>query len=253
MATDNTIKTKGIIISEQRYRESSKILNIFTEKRGRINTIASGVLRPKSGLMLATEKLVESEFILNLNKGRFYIKEGEVLNSNIELSENLKSLFVGEIISEILLFTMPENMIDEKVYGLVSETFRNLREGVISPRLLNLGFQLKFISLIGFKPILSKCGSCGSKNYQNMYFSYEDGGIICGNCLRNSKFYVKIDRGELELLIQLLFSKFSDYDKLNLEGINCEKVENIILNYLLYNTELTELKSQTKLNKLLGI
>lgn len=253
MAIDKFVKTRGIIIKEQRYKESSKILTLFSEKRGKLNIFASGVLRPSSGLLMATEKFVESNFVLNLNKNRFYINKGEVINSNVEIASSLKRYFTADIICEILDKTMPENLVDEGVYNLTSETFKNLKNKNIDPDILRIGFMIKFISIIGFKPILDSCTDCGTKDYNNMYFSYRDGGIICGNCLRNNENCVKIDRRELEYIIRLLYSKLSDYEMFEIPEDKLSKIGNIILNYLLYNTELTELKSQKKLENFPGI
>ncbi len=252
MDTNELVKTKGIILSQENYKESSKIISLFTEKRGRINLFASGVLRPKSGLMLATEKFVESEFELTRTSSNYYINSANLINSNLELANNLKTFFIGEMICELIIKTMPEHLVEEKIYNLTSQTFGILRENKLDPSLIKVGYIIKYISFLGFRPQLQECAECSSKDYSNMFFSYKDGGIICRNCLDINEEYVKLSRIELEFILKLLYSKFSDYKDLNLPDEVLNKIDTLIYNYMLYNTDLVGLESRDRFLKLTG-
>ena len=50
-------KVKGIVISENAYSETSKLLNIFTEEYGIISVIAKGAKSIKSHIRSVTTKL----------------------------------------------------------------------------------------------------------------------------------------------------------------------------------------------------
>ena len=253
MGTNDFIKTRGIVLSEEKYKESSKIISLFTEKNGRINLFASGVLRPKSGLMLVSEKFVESDFLLTRNKNNFYIKSAEVINSNMEIANNLKKYFIADMICELLLKTMPENLVDEKIYNLTSQVFNYLKSDKLNPQILKIGYMIKLISFLGFRPQLQQCTECSSKDYSNMYFSHRDGGIICGNCLDISGEYVKLSKVEIELILKILYSKFSDYGQMDLPEKFVNRVDNLIYDYMLYSIDLKELDSQNKYKKLMEI
>ncbi|NLD17422.1 MAG: DNA repair protein RecO [Tissierellia bacterium] len=253
MGTNDFIKTRGIVLSEEKYKESSKIISLFTEKNGRINLFASGVLRPKSGLMLVSEKFVESDFLLTRNKNNFYIKSAEVINSNMEIANNLKKYFIADMICELLLKTMPENLVDEKIYNLTSQVFNYLKSDKLNPQILKIGYMIKLISFLGFRPQLQQCTECSSKDYSNMYFSHRDGGIICGNCLDISGEYVKLSKVEIEIILKILYSKFSDYEQLDLPEKFVNRIDNLIYDYMLYSIDLKELDSQNKYKKLMEI
>lgn len=214
---------------------------------------ASGVLRPKSGLMLVSEKFVESDFLLTRNKNNFYIKSAEVINSNMEIANNLKKYFIADMICELLLKTMPENLVDEKIYNLTSQVFNYLKSDKLNPQILKIGYMIKLISFLGFRPQLQQCTECSSKDYSNMYFSHRDGGIICGNCLDISGEYVKLSKVEIEIILKILYSKFSDYEQLDLPEKFVNRIDNLIYDYMLYSIDLKELDSQNKYKKLMEI
>ncbi|NLW43067.1 MAG: DNA repair protein RecO [Tissierellia bacterium] len=253
MDTNEYIRTRGIVLSEEKYKESSKIINLFTEKNGRINIFASGVLRPKSGLMMVSEKFVESDFLLTRSKNNFYIKSGEVINSNIELANNLHKYFIADMICELLIKTMPENLVEEKIYNLTSQVFSYLKDDMVNPQILKMGYLLKLISFLGFRPQLQQCVECSSKDYSNMYFSHRDGGIICGNCLDIDGEYVKLSKVEIEIILKMLYSKFSDYEQMDIPENIIGRVDNLVYDYILYCTDITELVSQNKYKKLMEI
>lgn len=253
MDINKVIETRGIVISSQRYKETSRIINVFTEIRGKINIFANGVLRPTSGMMLTTEKFVESDFSLQLSKNNYYINSAKIINSNLELGNNPKSFLVGELICEALDLTMLENQIDTDLYNFISTSFKYLRKAEIDIDLLRLGFMIKYISHIGFKPHLSSCNLCNSKNASNMFFSNSNGGLVCGNCLDTNEDFVKVNKDEIEGLIKLLYSKYAAYADFKIEKDVLKKLNLLIYNYFIYNAELDRLNAQIKYEKLFGI
>ncbi len=247
------IKTKGFVLSEVRYRESSKIIDLFTKNRGRINVFVYGALRPNNNLMLVTEKFVESDFVLVKNKNSFNIKSADIINSNIELGKRPKNYIIAELVSELLLKTMPDNLVDEVVYDLSTSTLNALKLGDVDGNLIKIGFMLKYISIIGFRPHLSNCVSCRTTNLNGLYFSPEVGGLICGNCLEIVEDYDKLNKIELETIIKFLLGKYEDYKEFDIDIDTQRKLEKIIYKYVIYNTELTDLESRKKFIKLFEI
>lgn len=250
MDTNELIETKGIVLNQMRYKEFGKILDVLTEDYGRINVFAGGVLKPKNKLMLQTEKFVESKFTFSKSKGKFYIQKAEVLNSNLEIGKNLKNYFLAELVSELLIKTLPENYVEKNVYGLTEKLFIKLREDNINIELLKSGFIIKYLSFIGFKPHLNSCVICGNKKISDFSFSNKFGGIICENCLENTFESDKISINELNLILKLLYSKFDEYDDINIDEKSLKKISNLIYKYMLYSTEIDFLDSQKKFDRL---
>ena len=67
------IKTEGIILSEIRYKETSKILKVYTKKLGKISILAQGAYRPKSQLIATTQPFSQVEFHLRAEIGRAHV------------------------------------------------------------------------------------------------------------------------------------------------------------------------------------
>ena len=59
-----TIKTKGIIISENNLNDFDKILIILTPGMGKISCVAKGARRPRSLLLGGTQLLCFADYVL---------------------------------------------------------------------------------------------------------------------------------------------------------------------------------------------
>lgn len=253
MDTNKLIKTRGLVIFQNRYKESSKIINIFTRDRGKINVFVSGALLPTRGLMLVTEKFVESDFTLRLNKNSYYIEKAKIIDSNLSLGQDPKRVIIGDLICEIVDLTMLENQVDTTVYDLIIKTFEYLQDLSLDPDLINLAFMIKYISHIGFRPRLELCSSCETRDFSNIYFSNESGGIVCDNCLNKFDDCVKLNKSTYETLIKLLFSKYEDFYAFDFDKKTMKDLHRLIYGYLTYNIEIDGLKSQIRYNKFFGI
>ena len=86
------VVTKGIVLSETSYGESSKILNILTEDYGLIGVISKGSKNIKSKLRGISGKMAYAEFTISYKeKGLSTLVDGNILNS-------FKNIFYNTII-----------------------------------------------------------------------------------------------------------------------------------------------------------
>ena len=79
-------KIEGIIVSEVDYKESSKILNIYTKEYGIIGVIARGSKRLKSNFSGLTTKLTYAIFIVN------YKENGPSTLMEVNVIDNFKNI-----------------------------------------------------------------------------------------------------------------------------------------------------------------
>ena len=79
-------KVEGIIISTVDYKESSKIINIFTKEDGIIGAIAKGSKNLKNKLHTTTSILSYGEFYLNYVQDKVStLKEVDIIDNFIEI------------------------------------------------------------------------------------------------------------------------------------------------------------------------
>lgn len=184
----NQIKTKAIIINSIRWKESSKIVTIYSEQFGKTKVIARGALRKGSSLAGKIETMFLVEAVLDVKKTRTLniISEVDVLDSFSEIRLNMKLFPYTLSIIEILSQVLDDTESDPTFFNFVVEMVGSFRNTKI-PAIILIFFLLKLSSYLGFKPVFEKCNSgdlnqCSSK----VLLSMSDGHVSCKNCSSNS-------------------------------------------------------------------
>ena len=181
MATSDIDSVKGFVLREFPYKETSKILEVFTENFGRVSILARGAMGKKSKTISVTQRFVKAEYSLYKSGKEFYgIREASLISSYSKSNKNFDIILYKSAIADLLLRTLDQIQINV-VYRLIDNTFAAFEESESNYINIFLAFLLKYISFSGFKPNLSTCGVCGKKIRGEYYFSPSESSLICEN------------------------------------------------------------------------
>ncbi len=110
-------KTEGIVLKEFRFRETSKILTIYTLKHGKIQAMArGGAYRPKSQLIANTQAFSYNEYQLYKGRNFYYINQGDIIDSFYSIRENINRLMYGSYLLELTDLSIMEEEPNEKYF-----------------------------------------------------------------------------------------------------------------------------------------
>jgi DNA repair protein RecO (recombination protein O) len=83
-----------------------------------------------------------------------------------------------------------------------------LNSGVIPKQVINLLFQIRFMSISGFAPNLKRCGICrtligeSSSSNKKVNFDIHNGRLVCSKCIKESiPGSIKLSMGTLKQLV----------------------------------------------------
>lgn len=231
------LKTEGIVLKEMRYRDTSKILNIYTKKYGKINVMARGAYRPRSQIIANTQPFSYNEYQLYRGKNFFYLNQADILDSFYSIREKMERVVYGQYMLELIDKSMGEEQENEKIFMLLIKGLKVL--GSLDRHFLKfiIAYELKFISFLGYKPYLDKCVICGNTDKKNMKFSITEGGIICSNCFLIDYFSIYIDTDIYEAIQSLLYTPLEKIGDINISEANLNKLHEIMVDYILYNID----------------
>lgn len=239
-------KTFGIVLSWIKYKESSKIVTLFTEELGKISIMAQGALKPKSQLLATTEVFSKSHFELKKGKSFYYIESAELESSNFSIRQDIDRLAYGFYILELVERSMPEGESSSKIFGMLDKALFEMSRSE-RPILQTVAFELKIISILGYRPQLSSCLACGKTVSQIWDFSISEGGVYCDSCRKGSD--ILIDHSIFEAMGDILLSRFEQLEELNLSNETLRRIHSILYQFIIFNLDLKELKSQTMLQR----
>lgn len=195
----NTFTTDAINIKSYPLSENDNIVVMFSKERGLIRGIAKGVKKPKSKLGARMQTLVCNKLMLNSGKNLDVIREAQAINPFNKLRYDLDKLNYSIYLTEIIGNFCRENTeeteeINKNIYELFYKTLENIsNSNDYTGILLNvLKFQLKFMREIGLGLEIGHCLKCSKQIKEDGYFSFQNGGVFCKDCLENSTHTIKI-------------------------------------------------------------
>lgn len=237
------IKTEGIVLGEMKYKETSKILNVYTKKLGKISVMAQGAYKPKSQLISTTQPFSYCEF--NLQKGRnfYYISNSDLIDSFYSIRDNMERIVYGFYILELIEKSTPDEEENEKLFLLLEKGLNVLSSLNNDYLKFIVAYELKFVSFLGYRPNINNCVVCEGGLSESIKFSKVLGGVLCSNCFSYDLFSKNINIDFLKALNELLFSSLDDLEKIIINHDILLRLHNISVDYILYNIDRTEFKS----------
>lgn len=176
-------KFEGIVLSETNYSESSKILNVLTDKYGLIGIMSKGCRKIKSKLRGVSRKLIYGTFnVYYKENGLSTLISIDVINSFSNTLMDLEKISYASYIIDLTNQVLKQND-SEEIFDILKNTLIKIEEG-LDPLVLTNIIEIKLLNYLGITPNIDSCTNCGSSK-QIVTLSSEQGGYICKNCYQN--------------------------------------------------------------------
>ncbi|MDD3241729.1 MAG: DNA repair protein RecO [Bacilli bacterium] len=181
------VEIEGIVLSETKYGETSKILNVLTKEYGKIGIISKGCRTMKSKLKGVSNRLVYGKFIIYYKeKGLSNLISVDVYNSFRNILTNIDKISYATCILE-LVDQIIRQAEDIEIYDLLELGLLKIEEGC-DPEIINDIVEIKALEYLGVSPDVDACCVCGSDK-QIITINVSRGGYVCRNCFKNEKIF----------------------------------------------------------------
>lgn len=194
------LAVKGLVLREVLYKESDRILTVFTDKEGRITAKAQGAVKSKSKLSAATQQLTYSDFILYKSKGKWLVKEAAVIEDFAGLRRDIAKFALGCYFAECMESLSLEEEPEPEILRLGLNCLYSVSNSLHPDMLVKAAFEMKIMSMTGYQPETEACRYCG-KEPENPAFSVSNGFICCRECADELSGTVRLlDRSALQTM-----------------------------------------------------
>lgn len=218
-------KVVGIVVSENPYKESSKLLNIVTEDLGLVSVIAKGAKGLKSKLRSVTTKLTYAEFQIYYKEGKLStLVCADIIDPFINIKSDLLKISYASFITELSMQVMKQTT-DKNIFNLLVESLLKIEEGY-DPIIITNILELKYLSYLGIMPNLNSCACCGKDKILTV--STEKGGFVCNNCHTNEKI---VNSKTLKILRMLYYVDISKISKIEVKDDIKNEIDEFINEY----------------------
>lgn len=212
-------KATGFIIKSIDFKESDKIITIFSKEFGKFSAIAKGARKLESKFGAALDLLTLNELVFYDKESLKLLKEAHIIDSFLTLKKDYEGLYTALRCARLLNLLIKEGQIERRIFQLFEDLLKWL-ERAEGAKLYELAFKLKFIKALGFAPNLSRCAACGAQT-QNYAFSLEKGGLVCPTCKSVADPPIELSLARsLKAALELPLSKLGRL-KLNEDALSC--------------------------------
>lgn len=139
------LQTEAIVLKSVEYKESKRILTLFTENYGLLSLICYGVSRKNPRLFELTSPMAHVEVFFEKTKGELYrLKEGKSLDSFLPIRSSFASMeAAGKMLRAICDSQLPEKPAPA-LFHLLLKYLQRL-SAIPQPSLLYYSFLLKLL------------------------------------------------------------------------------------------------------------
>ena len=237
-------KIEGIIVSVNDFKESSKILNIFTKEYGVIGVIAKGCKSIKSTLRSVTDRLTYGYFYMNYREDKLSVLSSvDVINPFKNIKKDIECISYASYILDLATQVYKQNNSSD-IYKLLIDSLIKINE-LYDPMVITNILELKYLDYLGVMPVLDRCSVCGSEK-SIATLSSSRGGYVCNNCLKNDRM---VSAKTIKLIRMFYYVDISKIEKLDISEL-CKNEINTFLNEYYENYTGLYLKSKNFINNI---
>jgi len=172
----------ALVLREVNYKDSDKILTLFTREEGKRTVKARGCRKKGSLLAAAAQLLVYSEMTMFELRGFTQVTEAESLNQFWGVRGELEKLALASYFAETAEVISEEGQPDEALLSLLLNTLFVLNKPQAARILIKSVYELRLMCLSGYAPMLRNCAVCGAGEPEAAQLNLSDGVLHCAHC-----------------------------------------------------------------------
>lgn len=206
------IKVKGIVIKSSDYKDSDKIVTIFSANLGIIKARARGVKKSGAKLSFAVQPFAFCEFMLVARGGFYTIINASSIDQFFDLTADFDKYIFCLSCLEVCEKTIKENDLNQEMFLLLLNLLKRVCYSNVSTMIIFIKFMLESLKFLGFSMSINNCACCSNEiSSKFLAYSYDYNGMICSKCA-NKYEYLELLPGEYAILKNV---EITDFDKLD--------------------------------------
>ena len=225
---------EGIVLRERDYGESSKILDVFTNKYGLIGVISKGSKKAKSPLSGVSNRLTYGIFHIYYKKDKLStLTSVDVINPFINIKNSIINISFATYLSELVIQVIKQTINYDEIYDLFINSLLKINE-LYDPLVITNILELKLLSYLGVEPVLDRCAVCKSSN-NIITISSDKNGLLCKNCRTNQKL---VDLKTIKYIRMYYYLDISKISKIEMDNKIKNEIDDFLTEYYSSHTGL---------------
>lgn len=218
-----------LVVKEVNYKENDKILHALSRTRGKIQLIAKGAKKSSSHLITTSQLFAYSKCTMTVSRDMYIMTSADLIDNFYNLKNNMDAFFNANYILELISYISQDVELDAKIFDMTVSVLHHLCVFIKDFDKLIAAYELKLVSMLGYKPDFKHCISCYNEIKEDSQFSIKDGGLFCSECVNYGN-GINVTYSEILTMEKILKSKFENIGSIEVN----QKLLHLIRNFLFY-------------------
>lgn len=232
--------TRAVVSNTMRMSNSSKLVSLITERYGLVKVVARGARRPTSryGAALEPVTFVDVIYYQKENRELHTLSSADIIEDYPRIKADLRVICTASSILEAAqMATAPEDPVSGTFPILVSALDSLERTGGKDLDKHLWRFMLRLLAAAGYRPALDRCALCGKRPKTNsVFFSYQDGGMICSCADSSERYGFRISPGALMVMKTLIHAPDDELPRISVGPRQRHEIEHAVFQFFSYHT-----------------
>ena len=180
-------KTDALVLGGIDYKDSDKLLTLFTAERGIVFAGMKGVRKPKAKLAFAAQPFAFAEFVLVEKGEHCTVKSAYLYDGFYPLRLDVERFYAANGILAVCKAVAPDGERLHSLFVAAVQALKELAYAEADPIETLVGFMLGASGEAGYFVDLDGCGICGAKIEGEPYFDFDGGHFSCQECAVGSR------------------------------------------------------------------
>jgi len=201
-----SLSMPAILLRRLEFGDYDLIVTLFTEDQGKVSAIAKSAKKSVKRFPGVLEPFSQLDIVLAKGRGKGLpvLQEATLEDPFFKIRENIVNTAYASYWVELVYLWMADGEPLAPLYRLTRYVLSELNRGQTPVQVLSILFQMRFLSLAGFRPNFEHCFVCKTCldqiQHAAMVTDLAKGGIICPTCGIPAKDHLKISKGTLKQL-----------------------------------------------------
>jgi DNA repair protein RecO (recombination protein O) len=249
MRRERLYRTEAIVLKRSDFGEADRLLTLYTPRLGKAKAIAKGVRKLTSRKSGHVELFTHSQLLIAKGRNLDIVTQAETIHAFRPLREDLLRTTYAYYAAELVDLFVEEGIENHPLFDLLLAMLGWLGDAS-DLDLTTRFFELRLLSLLGYRPELFRCVACRRRiEPVTNFFSSADGGVLCADCSPNHRGAQEITLNALKVLRFMQTRGYDTCRRLRLSRPLHKELEKTMYDYITYTLE-RNLKSVKFLNTL---
>lgn len=232
------VKTEGIVLKTFDFRETSRIATFLTRDFGKVKGVLKGIRKDprKFGSSVDNFSVNDIVYYQYRNSDLHLVSHCDMKDFFQGLRQDLERMTAASYATELIDTLMPAEEQNLEIYDLMQAFLKSLQTTPDVSKLVQT-FQIKILSLSGFRPHLETCVSCSKNVADAPRFSLRLGGLLCGICKDSQGEGTPISLGAVASILHIQRNNWDAALRLGMAPFIKKELKFVLNHFLVFHLE----------------